>query len=101
MRAKDKMQVTLKVSTAQPHVLVQHRPIKVAVGGLIVSSLCGGSSVGGITVPSMDCLWSLVWRLSACLESGIIFHIHFIMQNPSKILLKLKLGNSKVLQITS
>src|SRR5258706_14191212 len=42
MRAKDKMQVTLKVSTAQPHVLVQCHPIEVAVGGLIVSSLCGG-----------------------------------------------------------
>jgi len=36
-----------------------------------------------------------------CFESGIIFDIHFIMQNPSKILLKLKPGNSKVLQITS
>src|SRR5260370_22744233 len=44
MRAKDKMQVTLKVGTAQPCVLVQHHPIEVAVGGLIVSSLCGGSS---------------------------------------------------------
>src|SRR6266436_1846854 len=42
MRAKDKMQVTLKVSTAQPCVLVQCHPIEVAVGGLIVSSLCGG-----------------------------------------------------------
>src|SRR5258708_39749544 len=57
--------------------------------------------VGGITVPSMNCLWSPVWRLSTCLESGIIFDIHFIMQNPSKTILKLKLGNSKVLQITS
>jgi len=57
--------------------------------------------VGRITVPSMNCLQSPVWRLSACLESGIIFNIHFIMQNPSKIPLKLKLGNSKVLQITS
>src|SRR5260221_14685986 len=44
MRAKDKMQVTLKVSTTRPHVLVQCCPIKVAAGGLIVSSLCGGSS---------------------------------------------------------
>ncbi len=57
--------------------------------------------VGRITVPSMNCLQSPVWRLSMCLESGIIFNIHFIMQNPSKKLLKLKLGNSKVLQITS
>src|SRR5258708_124761 len=59
------------------------------------------SSVGGITVPSINCLWSPVWRLSACLESGIIYNILFNMQNLSKILLKLKLGNSKVLQITS
>src|SRR6266436_5744983 len=58
-------------------------------------------SVGGITVPSINRLWSPVWRLSACLESGIIYNILFNMQNPSKILLKLKLGNSKVLQITS
>src|SRR5258708_10843745 len=57
--------------------------------------------VGRITVPSINRLWSLVWRLSACLESGIIYNILFNMQNPSKILLKLKLGNSKVLQITS
>src|SRR5258705_12325161 len=57
--------------------------------------------VGGITVPSINRLWSPVWRLSACLESGIIYNILFNMQNPSKILLKLKLGNSKVLQITS
>src|SRR6266436_9519915 len=64
-------------------------------------SLLARSIVGGIMVPSMNCLWSPVWRLSACLESGIIFNIHFIMQNLSKILLKLKLGNSKVLQITS
>src|SRR5258708_25928742 len=59
------------------------------------------SAVGRIMVPSINCLWSSVWRLSTCLESGIIFNIHFIMQNPSKILLKLKLGNSKVLQIMS
>ena len=58
-------------------------------------------SVGRIMVLSMNCLWSPVWRLSTCLESGIIFDIHFIMQNLSKILLKLKLENSKVLQITS
>src|SRR5258708_40255578 len=58
-------------------------------------------SVGRIMVPSINCLWSQVWRLSACVESGIIFNIHFIMQSPSEILLKLKLGNSKVLQITS
>src|SRR5258708_21081956 len=32
MRAKDKMQVTLKVSTAQLHVLVQCCPIEVAAG---------------------------------------------------------------------
>src|SRR5258708_13329530 len=57
--------------------------------------------VGGITVPSINCLWSPVWRLSACLESGIIYNIPFNMQNLSKILFKLKLGNSKVLQITS
>src|SRR5258708_39565231 len=57
--------------------------------------------VGRITVPSVNCLWSLVWSLIACLESGIIFNIHFIMQNLSKILLKLKLGNSKVPQTTS
>src|SRR5258708_35378327 len=49
----------------------------------------------------MDYLQSPVWRLSACLESGVIFNIHFIMQNLSKLLLKLKLGNFKVLQITS
>ena len=59
------------------------------------------NGVGGITVPSINRLWSPVWRLSACLESGIIYNILFNMQNPSKILLKLKLGNSKVLQITS
>ena len=59
------------------------------------------NAVGRITVPSINCLGSPVWRLSTCLESGIIFNIHFIMQNPSKILLKLKLENSKVLQITS
>src|SRR5258708_23913770 len=29
MRAKDKVQVTMKVSTAQPCVLVQHHPIEV------------------------------------------------------------------------
>src|SRR5260221_2804566 len=56
------------------------------------------NSVGRITVPSMNCLWSPVWRLSACLESGIIYDIPFNMQNPSKIPLKLKLGNSKVPQ---
>src|SRR5258708_5959035 len=32
-----------EVGTAQLHVLVQHHPIEVAAGGLIVSSLCGGS----------------------------------------------------------
>ena len=64
-------------------------------------SLFMETGVGKIMVPSMNCLWSPVWRLSACLESGIIFNIHFIMQNLSKILLKLKLENSKVLQITS
>src|SRR5258705_12772918 len=57
--------------------------------------------VGGIMVPSINCLWSPVWRLSACLESGIIYNIPFNMQNPSKIPLKLKLGNSKVPQTTS
>src|SRR5260221_4619105 len=65
---------------------------------------CQGTSetgVGGIMVPSMNCLWSPVWRLSACLESDVIFNIHFIMQYPSKKLLKLKLGNSKVPQTTS
>ena len=55
------------------------------------------SGVGGIIVPSINRLWSPVWRLSACLESGTIYNILFNMQNPSKILLKLKLGNSKVL----
>ncbi len=69
--------------------------------GLAWDQLCVVTAIGGIMVPSMNCLLSLVWRLSACLESGIIFNIHFIMQNPSKRLLKLKLGNSKVLQITS
>src|SRR5258706_3856435 len=59
------------------------------------------TGVGRITVPSINSLWSPVWRLSACLESGIIYDIPFNMQNLSKILLKLKLGNSKVLQITS
>src|SRR5258708_14665957 len=43
MRAKDKMQVTLKVSTAQLHILVQCHPIEVVVGGRIVSCLCGGA----------------------------------------------------------
>src|SRR5258707_14815155 len=38
MRAKDKMQVTLKVSTAQLCVLVQCHPIKVAVGGVMTGS---------------------------------------------------------------
>src|SRR5258708_2028961 len=57
--------------------------------------------VGGIIVPSINRLWNPVWRLSACLETGTIYNILFNMQNPSKILLKLKLGNSKVLQITS
>src|SRR5258708_32269995 len=59
------------------------------------------ASVGRIIVPSINRLWSPVWRLSACLESGTIYNILFNMQNPSKILLKLKLGNSKVLQVTS
>ena len=54
-------------------------------------------SVGRIMVLSMNCLWSPVWRLSTCLESGIIYNIPFNMQNMSKIPLKLKLGNSKVL----
>src|SRR5258708_33943445 len=60
-----------------------------------------GPGVGGIIVPSINRLWSPVWRLSAWLESGTIYNILFNMQNPSKILLKLKLGNSKMLQITS
>ena len=57
MRAKDKTQVTLKVGTAQPCVLVQCHPIKVAAGGLIVSSLCGGSGPNaqqGYVEPQMD-----------------------------------------------
>src|SRR5258707_6439738 len=61
---------------------------------LAVANLGWQTIVGRIMVPSINCLWSPVWRLSTCLESGIIFSIHFIMQNPSKLLLKLKLGNS-------
>src|SRR5258708_12831165 len=63
--------------------------------------LIQGTGVGGITVPSINHLWSPVWRLSTCLESGIIYNILFNMQNPSKLLLKLQLGNSKVLQLSS
>src|SRR5258705_12577615 len=59
------------------------------------------AGVGGIMVPSINHLGCPVWRLSACLESGIIYDIPFNMQNPSKIPLKLKLGNSKVPQTTS
>ncbi len=58
-------------------------------------------SVGRIMVPSINHLWSPVWRLSTCLESGIIYNIPFNMQNPSKIPLKFKLGNSKVPQTMS
>src|SRR6266436_8863650 len=59
------------------------------------------TGVGRIMVPSMNHLWSPVWRLSVCHESGIIFNIHFIMQNPSKILLESKLEYSEVPQTTS
>ncbi len=47
-------------------------------------------SVGRIMVPSMNCLQSPVWRLSACLESGIIYDIHFIMQKPVKDTIEVK-----------
>src|SRR5258708_12225977 len=54
----------------------------------LVSNHRAPSVVGRITVPSINRLWSPVWRLSACLESGIIYDILFNIQNLSKILLK-------------
>src|SRR5260221_99706 len=71
-----------------------HRPIY----SLLPSEL---TIVCRIMVPSINRLWSPVWRLSTCLESGIIYNIPFNMQNLSKIPLKSKLGNSKVPQTTS
>ena len=58
------------------------------------------SGVGRITVHYENHLGSPVWRLRVGLDNCIIFNILFNMQNPSKIPLKLKLGISKVLQIT-
>src|SRR5258705_7631487 len=83
------------------HLLLHHNLLMSHLQTLMFWRRNHNDGVGGITVPSINRLWSPVWRLSTCLESGIIYDILFNMQNPSKILLKLKLGNSKVLQITS
>src|SRR5258705_13219248 len=54
------------------HIEVRHHWVCEKIeGGLIELEYV----VGGITVPSMNFLWSPVWRLSVCLETGLIFYI--------------------------
>ena len=54
-----------------------------------------GAGVGGITVHYTTHLWSLVWRLSTCFDSCIIFSIHSNIQDLLKIPLKLNLNFQK------